>query len=86
MKRMTVHLSKTHIGDTGVIEGILGHPAVEISIVYEDTSVENSKALLFGKLTVCEYDYDNLVKALTRAKEYVYDDDRDDHVSIPFNL
>lgn len=86
MKRMAVHLNKTHIGDTRAIEGTFGHDAIEISIVYEDTKKDVPNALHFGRITIRTEDYDNFLKALNTAKKYVENDSRNDAVMIPFNI
>lgn len=82
MKRMEVHLEKSHVGDTGALALGFGGTTIEISIAYTN----NTEALSFGRFQVRVDDYENLLKALNKARKYVHNHDRKDQVMVPFHL
>lgn len=84
MNRMEVHLEKTRIGDSGALSAGYGGKAIKIQIAYSTNSDDNENRLSFGSLQIREADYENLLKALNKARKYVHNHDRNDVVMVPF--
>lgn len=79
-KHMEVHLVK----DTD-----LGH--IKVSIVYAGEygiPSEDSDSTFFtsGSILVMEDQYEDLLRALNKARKYVHNPNRDDAVMVPFRL
>jgi len=81
---MEVHLEKSYVGDSKALSMGLGGDTVEIQIGYSSGSNDMTDRLSFGAFQVRVADYENLLKALNKARKYVHNHDRNDQVMVPF--